>query len=62
MNIEQEIKKRAKEIIKLRRRLFVIQFISKSRHSVNKNVKNLVYQDLPFIHGKRNMIWKGKKA
>ena len=34
MNIEQEIEKKAREIIKARRRLFVIRYISKSKKSV----------------------------
>ena len=34
MNIEQEIEKRAKELIKARRKLFIIKFISKSNSSI----------------------------
>jgi transposase len=34
MNIEQEIEKKAKELIKARRKLFIIKFISKSNSSI----------------------------
>ena len=34
MKIEQEIEKRAKEIIKARRKLFIIKLISKSNNSI----------------------------
>ena len=34
MNIEQEIEKRAKELIKARRKLFIIKFISISNSSI----------------------------
>ena len=36
MNIEQEIEKRARGIIKVKRRLFVVQSISRSRLSVKQ--------------------------
>jgi hypothetical protein len=34
MNIEQEIEKRAKELIRARRKLFIIKFISESNSSI----------------------------
>ena len=60
MNIEQEIEKRASEIIKLKRRLLVIKCISISRKVLSRNVRNLEFQDLPFTNGERDMNWKGK--
>jgi len=40
MNIEQEIEKRAKELIKARRRIFIIKFISKSNNSIRKECED----------------------
>jgi len=40
MNLEQEIEKRAKEIIKYRRRLFIIKFINESKESVKQECED----------------------
>ena len=41
MNIEQEIEKRAKEIIKAKRKLFLIGYLGKSKKSVRQKCKEL---------------------
>ena len=59
MNIEQEIEKRAKELIKARRKLFIIKFISKSNSSICQECEDFGVPNLPFTHGERDMNWKG---
>ena len=62
MNIEQEIKKRAKEIIKFRRRLFVIQFISKSRHSVKQECEEFGVSRSTFYQWKKKYDLEGEEG
>ena len=45
MNIEQEIEKKAKELIKARRKLFIIKFISKSNSSICQECED--FDELP---------------
>jgi len=62
MNMEQEIKKRAKEIIKFRRRLFVIQFISKSRHSVKQECEEFGVSRSTFYQWKKKYDLEGEEG
>jgi hypothetical protein len=39
MNLEKEVKRKVNQVLKLRRQLFVLDVISKSRFSVNENCK-----------------------
>jgi len=60
--MEQEIKKRAKEIIKFRRRLFVIQFISKSRHSVKQECEEFGVSRSTFYQWKKKYDLEGEEG
>ena len=62
MNLEQEIEKRAKEIIKYRRRLFIIKFINESKESVKQECEDFGLSRSTFYQQKKKYDLEGAEG
>ena len=61
MNIEKEIEKKARELNKFRRKVFILQFIGKSRKSVSQEcsefgISKSIYSSRWLSGGKKDTI------
>ena len=56
MNIEMEIEKKARELNKFKRKVFILQFISRSRKSVSQECGELAGQNQSTTDGKSDTI------
>ena len=60
MNIEQEIEKKAKELIKARRKLFIINFIRKSSSSICQECEDFGIPKSTFYSWRRGYELEGE--
>ncbi len=62
MNLEKEINKRAKEIIKFKRQLFVLQFIRESKKTVNQECKEFGIPRSTYYEWKKKYDLEGEEG
>ena len=62
MNLEQEIEKRAKEIIRFKRKLFIIQFINRFNKNVKQQLKEFGISRLTYYSWKKKYDLEGEEG